>query len=189
MVWHTHTHTQNKSDHFRGINLSNAVLLTVNNCKCWPRAVSNTRKFSVCVHFYHRAVWLCVLADSHLCTDGKEPSFLISTVALQCNPLWQFCACAFYVPSVVTYIWVLKIDRDSSNHHFSRRAWSCHSWCLSKTNLAGGKTLPWQSESRVTWHTHSSEDHSTRQSAIVNLQGNSIGASMTTSSLQKQWVA
>jgi hypothetical protein len=63
----------------------------------------------------------------------KGTSILISTVALQCNLLWQFCACAFYVRSVVTYIWVLKIDRDSSNLNFSRRAWSCHSWSLSKT--------------------------------------------------------
>lgn len=166
MVWHTHRH--NKSGHFRGINLSNAVLLTVKNCKRSPkRGFKHLKIFRMCPVFLpswclelcarrfwsvyrQQGVASCCTKFSTFPVDRvatvSETSFLIRTVAPQCNMLWQFCARAFYVRSVITYTGVLKTDRGSSNPYFSRRA-----WCATRGVYQKHKSRWWEDTAVTKW--------------------------------------
>ena len=70
----------NRSDYFRGIDLSNVVLQTVKNCKPSPSEVSNIRKFSVCVQF--------IPADFNLCKTERNRRLLHQDIHI-C--WWQGC--------------------------------------------------------------------------------------------------
>jgi len=60
-------------------------------------------------------------------TERNQFSNFHSSTAVTILRMRTLCAICGYVHLSV------RVDGGSSDSNFSRRAWSCHSWCLSKT--------------------------------------------------------